>query len=115
MAEPSRPLSVIDTLELAKREFVFIGGCTVTDRPDVPLSPETSWIPDLSGVIAAIDDAIDQLVGPSAVAEQPKVPERHSGCLFSGPERPSAPISVLSNEGRCTRCISTICGRALCR
>lgn len=66
MAEPSRPLSVIDTLELAKREFVFIGGCTVTDRPDVPLSLETSWIPDLSGVIAAIDDAIDQLVGPSA-------------------------------------------------
>ena len=57
------PLSVIDTLELAKRELVFMGGCVATDRPDLPLSPETSWVPDFSRVVAAIDDAMDQLVG----------------------------------------------------
>lgn len=60
---PAGPLSVVDTLELAKREFVFIGGCVVTDRPDLPLSPDTSWTPDFSRVVAAIDDAIDQMVG----------------------------------------------------
>ena len=56
-------LSLLDTLELAKREFVFIGGCVVTDRPDLPLSPDTSWTPDFSRLVAAIDDAVDQLVG----------------------------------------------------
>lgn len=56
-------MSVVDTLELAKREFVFIGGCVVTDRPDLPLSLDTSWTPDFSRVVAAIDDAIDQIVG----------------------------------------------------
>lgn len=59
----SQPLSALDTLELAKREFVFIGGCVMTDRPDLPLSSETSWTADFSRVVAAIDDAIDQLVG----------------------------------------------------
>lgn len=57
------PRSLLDTLELAKREFVFMGGCTATDRPDLPLSAETAWIPDFSGVVTAIDDAIDHLVG----------------------------------------------------
>lgn len=56
--------SLLDTLELAKREFVFIGGCVVTDRPELPLSAETSWTVDFSVVVSAIDDAIDHLVGP---------------------------------------------------
>ena len=56
-------LSLLDTLELAKRAFVFIGGCVVTDRPDLPLSPDTRWTPDFSRLVAAIDDAIETLVG----------------------------------------------------
>ena len=77
------PPSLLDTLELAKREFVFIGGCVVTDRPDLPLSPDTSWTPDFSRVVAAIDDAIDQLVG----ADRRTDPEC-SGCSRSQPIRP---------------------------
>lgn len=76
-------LSLLDTLELAKREFVFIGGCVVTDRPDLPLSPDTSWTPDFSRVVAAIDDAIDQMVG----ADRRTDPEC-SGCSRPQPIRP---------------------------
>ena len=57
-------LSVIDTLKLAERELAFLGGCTHTDRPDLPLSPETSWTTDVSGVLAAIANAIQALSGP---------------------------------------------------
>lgn len=53
----------------------------------------------------------------SAISEkvgQPEALERHSGCLFSGREGSFAPISALSSEGRCTRCISTIAGVPRC-
>lgn len=39
---------------------------------------------------------------------------QHSLCPFSGPAGPFAPISQLSNEGRCVQCTSTIAGSALC-
>ena len=48
-------------------------------------------------------------------AVQPEERERRSGCLFSGQGGSFAPISAMSNEGRCTQCISTIGGQALCR
>ena len=32
------------TLEI---DCALLGGCTVTDRPDLPLSDETSWVPGL--------------------------------------------------------------------
>lgn len=57
------PMSLIDTLEYAKREFLAIGGCTLTDRPDIPLTPQTCWTPDFAAVVSAIDDAMDLLVG----------------------------------------------------
>ena len=57
------PLSVVDVLELCKRELAFIGGCTLTDMPDVPLSPETSWTMDFTWLFGVIDDALDLLVG----------------------------------------------------
>jgi len=79
-------ISVVDTLELAKREFVFIGGCVVTDRPDLPLSSDTSWTPDFSRVVAAIDDAIDQIVG----ADRRTGP----GCAGCSTYQPSRPISA---------------------
>lgn len=46
---------------------------------------------------------------------QPASLERHSGCLLAGQSGPSAPISQLSNEGRCVQCISTTCSPGLCR
>lgn len=74
---------ILDTLELAKREFVFISGCVMTDRPDLPLSSETSWTADFSRVVAAIDDAIDQVVG----ADRRTAPG-YSGCSTSQQIRP---------------------------
>ena len=60
----------------------------------------------------------DALAAPelrSASAEQPEGLGRHSACLFAGQEGQFAPISLLSNEGRCTQCISMIGGLARCR
>nr|WP_311221361.1 MULTISPECIES: hypothetical protein [unclassified Acidovorax] len=76
-------ISVVDTLEFAKREFVFIGGCVVTDRPDLPLSPDTSWTSDFSLVVAAIDDVIDQLVGVGR-----RTGLECAGCSTNQPTRP---------------------------
>lgn len=55
--------SLLDTLHRAKVDFAFVGGCILTDRPDLPLSPETSWTMDFSGVMAAIDAAVAMLGG----------------------------------------------------
>ncbi|WP_097203110.1 hypothetical protein [Delftia acidovorans] len=52
---------VRDVLLLARREFDFHGGCVATDRPDLPLSPDTSWTVDFSRARAAIDIAMDLL------------------------------------------------------
>lgn len=105
MAEPIAPLSVIDTLELAKREFVFISGCVVTDRPDLPLSADTSWTLDLSVAIEAIDDAIDQLVGADR-----RIASRCTGCDSCPQTRPisartkyvQAPLDSRTAEGGCS-------------
>lgn len=78
--------SLLDTLELAKREFLFIGGCVMTDRPDLPLSQETSWTTDFSRVVEAIDDAIDLVVG----ADRRTAP----GCTGCGTSQPTLPISA---------------------
>nr|WP_235264172.1 hypothetical protein [Delftia sp. RIT313] len=52
---------VRDVLLLARREFDFHGGCVATDRPDLPLSPDTSWTVDFARARAAIDVAMDLL------------------------------------------------------
>lgn len=52
---------VRDVLLLARREFDFHGGCVATDRPDLPLAPETSWTVDFSRARAAIDVAMGML------------------------------------------------------
>lgn len=51
----------------------------------------------------------------SESVEQPASLERHSGCLLAGQSGPSAPISQLSNEGRCVQCISTTGSPGHCR
>lgn len=52
---------ILSALTSARHDLVFLGGCTHTDRPDFPLSPETSWKTDVSGTLAAIDAAIAAL------------------------------------------------------
>ncbi|WP_130466448.1 hypothetical protein [Corticibacter populi] len=55
---PMTPVQLaLHALGLCERDFAFIGGCTLTDRPDLQLSPETSWQMDVRGVLAAIDSA----------------------------------------------------------
>lgn len=56
-------LSVLDVLEMCERDFAFLGGCTMTDMPHVPLSPETSWTMDFTHVMAAIAVAKEKLGG----------------------------------------------------
>ena len=80
--------TVLDALALAKRELVFAGGCVMTDRPDLPLSSETSWTLDVTRVLAAIDDAVEQLEG----AARRTGPEC-TGCSSCPPTRP---ISALT-------------------
>lgn len=82
--------TVLDALALAKRELVFAGGCVMTDRPDLPLSSETSWTMDVTRVLAVIDDAVEQLEG----AVRRTGPEC-TGCSNSPPTQP---ISALTKS-----------------
>ena len=61
--------AAIRALEMCERDFAFIGGCTMTDRPDLPLSPETSWQVDFSQVLAAIAAAKKALAGVRIAGE----------------------------------------------
>lgn len=92
------PLSVIDVLELCKRDLSFVGGCTLTDVPEVPLSPETSWTMDFTNLFAAIDDVIDLLVG----ADRRTAPEGESADT-SQPMRPISARSKYVPAQLCTR------------
>lgn len=60
---PVAQLSVLEVLEMCEREFAFIGGCTLTDSPNVPLSAETSWTMNFATVLAAIAAAKAKLGG----------------------------------------------------
>lgn len=71
-------------LLLARREFDFHGGCVATDRPDLPLSPDTSWTVDFSRARAAIDVAMDLLeraAAPSGAADAAGSADLQSGPL----------------------------------
>lgn len=74
---------VRDVLLLARREFDFHGGCVATDRPDLPLSPDTSWTVDFSRARAAIDVAMDLL--DCAAPRTGHECDRCSSPLESGP------------------------------
>lgn len=73
---------VRDVLLLARREFDFHGGCVATDRPDLPLSPDTSWTADFSRARAAIDIAMDLLERAAAPSRTDAGGNAH---LQSGP------------------------------
>lgn len=75
---------VRDVLLLARREFDFHGGCVATDRPDLPLAPDTSWTVDFSRARAAIDVAMDLLeraAAPSGSADAGGNADLQSGPL----------------------------------
>lgn len=40
--------SAIRAMQAAEHDLAFLGGCTHTDRPDLPLTEETSWTMDVS-------------------------------------------------------------------
>ncbi len=63
------PLTVIGVLDTCERNFAFIGGCTLTDRPDLPLSPDTSWQMDVSHLLKSIRWAKQVLGYVPAVAD----------------------------------------------
>lgn len=88
MPDPA-PLSLLDTFELIRQDLDFVGGCVLTDRPDLPLSPETSWTMDFTRLFGAIDDAIDQLVGA----------DRRTGLGCAGCSR-HPPIRLISERTR---------------
>lgn len=79
---------VRDVLLLARREFDFHGGCVATDRPDLPLSPETSWTVDFSRARAAIDVAMDLL--------ERAAPRTGDECSAESACLPTGPLSVRS-------------------
>ena len=60
-----KPLTVLGVLDRCERDFAFIGGCTVTDRPDLPLSSDTSWQIDVSHLLESIRWAKQVLGGPA--------------------------------------------------
>lgn len=74
---------VRDVLLLARREFDFHGGCVATDRPDLPLAPDTSWTVDFSRARTAIDVAVDLLA--RAAPRTDLECDRCSSPLESGP------------------------------
>ena len=82
-------LSVFDVLDLCERSFVFFGGCTMTDMPHVPLSPETSWTMDIKHELAAIAAAKEKLCG----AEEAHIACECTGC---GTPQPTTQTSVHS-------------------
>lgn len=84
-----KTLSVFDVLDLCERSFVFFGGCTMTDMPHVPLSPETSWTMDIEYELAAIAAAKEKLCG----AEEAHIACECTGC---GTPQPTTQISAHS-------------------
>lgn len=79
---------VHDVLLLARREFDFHGGCVATDRPDLPLAPDTSWTVDFTRARAAIDAAMDLL--------ERAAPRTGSECSGGSTCLPSGPLSTRS-------------------
>jgi hypothetical protein len=68
--------SVAQALFNAQLELSFLHGCRVTDRPDIPVTAETSWQIDNTKVLKEIDEALTSLLG-----EYRRCPE--CGCCSS--------------------------------
>lgn len=58
-------MSILQTaliaLHAARHDLSFLSGCTVTDMPDLPLHPSTSWVIDRTSTLSLIDAAIREI------------------------------------------------------
>lgn len=52
---------ILDALRDAEHELVTLSGLVATDRPDLPLSPETSWVIETAPTLAKVQAAISRL------------------------------------------------------
>lgn len=75
---------VLHALDLCERNFAFIGGCTLTDRPGIPRSPQTYWKMNFAPQLAAIADA-------RAAVREVLVARTDPGCAGCSTSLPSAP------------------------
>lgn len=69
--------AVAVALEAARLALLSNDNCLITDRPDLPLSQETSWTNDFSGELALIDAAIGRTASLCA---------NESTCLQTAPK-----------------------------
>lgn len=69
--------AVAVALEAARLALLSNDNCLITDRPDLPLSQETSWTTDFSGELALIDAAIGRTASLCA---------NESTCLQTAPK-----------------------------
>lgn len=56
-------MSILDALQQARMALVTNHGVLATDRPDLPRAPDTGWTTNFLREIAAIDAAVEMLVG----------------------------------------------------
>ena len=83
------PIAIaLAAMRMAHQDLAFLGGCTHTDRPDLPLSPDTSWTTDVASTLAALDAAGAAL---NAVASN-----GIGGCCGCRSSLPSAPGTDLA-------------------
>ena len=69
--------AVVVALEAARFALISNNNCLITDRPDLPLSQETSWTTDFSSELALIDAAIGRTASLCA---------NESTCLQTAPK-----------------------------
>lgn len=56
-------MSILEALQMARMALVTTHNVLATDRPDLPRAPDTGWTTNFLREIAAIDDAVEMLVG----------------------------------------------------
>ena len=89
IADASAPSIILSALRRAEHDLAFLGGCTHTDRPDLPLSPDTSWTTDVTKTLAAISAAIAELGGKDRCTDP-----GCAGCSSCQPSSPSTTHSI---------------------
>lgn len=61
-------MNVLNALRAAEHELIALTGLRATDRPDLPLTEETSFTLDPKEVLAQVQAAIRQLSGSESEA-----------------------------------------------
>lgn len=74
--------SAVALLQKVRLALVSNNNCTVTDRPDLPPAPDTTWVTDFSAEIAAVDRLIEMASGSLCIAPE---------CAGESKRQPSEP------------------------